>query len=697
MAIISKIRQKSGLAVTLIVISLILFLVGGDLLSNRSMLKGSNTEVGEVAGKEIDLKDYQAKIDELKGQFSMNNRRNPSESELNSINEQAWNQYLFDIAYKEQFDKLGIEVTPEEQTDMVQGVNIHPGVRQAFTNPETGEFDKNQVIGYLQSFAKLPAEQQYMWNSFEKQLVPERLRTKYEGLFSKSVYVTKEEAKRDYTAQNDKASARFAYVPFYAIPDSSIKVSESDIADYISKHKSRYQVEEGASIEYVTFPIIASGDDSVSVREEIAVLKGQFRESKDDSAFVRLNSDGENNISVGTRQVLPASLTSNVAVILSDSVYGPFAEGNSYKLYKSTQKGITIDSAKASHILVKDSAKAAELIAQLKGGSSFEELAKANSTDPGSAQKGGDLGWFSKETMVPEFSKAVFESKNPRLVTTPVKSQFGYHIIKVTAPIRSTRSQQYTVFTVEKHIVASDETRDKAYARASAFQSDAHDGKNAFIAAFKKDSVAQGLLKFAAANINKNGEVVNNLTRAREIVRWAYTGDAGDVSTVFEAEGNYVVAFISAKREKGTASPADVKEEVTFRVRNEKKAAKIIEKLGTPSGTLEAIATKFGPEAVVYTADGVTLAGSSIPSLGYDPVACGKLFGLKNGQKSKPFQGENGVVILEKVSSEPAPEIADYTQNKNNMLQNISYSVQYGIGEAIKENAEVEDNRYKFF
>ena len=153
-------------------------------------------------------KDFTAKVQELEGQFSMNNRRNPTEAEKQSIYEQAWNQFLFDIAYKKQFDKLGLEVTPEEVYDMIQGNNIHPSVRQAFTNPQTGQFDKQQVLSYLQNFDKLPQEQQYMWLSFEKQLGPERLRQKYENLFSKTAYVTKEEAKRDYEVQNDKASVK---------------------------------------------------------------------------------------------------------------------------------------------------------------------------------------------------------------------------------------------------------------------------------------------------------------------------------------------------------------------------------------------------------------------------------------------------------------------------------------------------------
>jgi len=89
------------------------------------------------------------------------------------------------------------------------------------------------------------------------------------------------------------------------------------------------------------------------------------------------------------------------------------------------------EEVRARHILVADEAKALELIKQLNGGAKFEDLAKANSTDPGSKDNGGDLGYFTKETMVPEFSTVAFALNKGQTSQTPVKSQFGYHIIKV--------------------------------------------------------------------------------------------------------------------------------------------------------------------------------------------------------------------------------------------------------------------------
>jgi len=87
---------------------------------------------------------------------------------------------------------------------------------------------------------------------------------------------------------------------------------------------------------------------------------------------------------------------------------------------------------RASHILVKTEDEAKDLIKQLEGGADFATLAKEKSIDKGSGQNGGDLNWFTKETMVKEFSDAAFAMQRGDVSKVPVKSQFGWHIIKIT-------------------------------------------------------------------------------------------------------------------------------------------------------------------------------------------------------------------------------------------------------------------------
>lgn len=107
-----------------------------------------------------------------------------------------------------------------------------------------------------------------------------------------------------------------------------------------------------------------------------------------------------------------------------------------YDKYKGQSGGTEYH---ARHILVEKEEDATALIAQIKGGASFEELAKKNSKDPGSAEKGGDLDWANSGSYVPEFSQAMMKLEKGQMTDTPVKSQFGYHIIK----LEDTRTAQF--------------------------------------------------------------------------------------------------------------------------------------------------------------------------------------------------------------------------------------------------------------
>lgn len=99
-----------------------------------------------------------------------------------------------------------------------------------------------------------------------------------------------------------------------------------------------------------------------------------------------------------------------------------------YDKFKAQASGMEY---RTSHILVENEDQAKALIVQIKGGASFEDLAKKNSKDPGSGERGGDLDWANAGSYVPEFSQAMVKLKKGEMTEVPVKSQFGWHVIKV--------------------------------------------------------------------------------------------------------------------------------------------------------------------------------------------------------------------------------------------------------------------------
>ncbi|MCF2442713.1 SurA N-terminal domain-containing protein [Dyadobacter sp. CY345] len=705
MALINKIREKSGVAVTVIAISLILFMVGGDLLGPNSFLGGNNNQtVGEIAGKEINIKDFQTRVDGFRQNYEAQSGRSLNENELASLRDQAWNQFIVDIAYKKQFDELGLAVTDEELVDMVQGNHISPSILQAFSDPTSGRFDKSAVINYLKNLKTLPVEQQKSWTSFETSLREERIRSKYENLLKLSTYITKAQAEKEYVAQNTKATTRYLYVPYFSIVDTTIKVTDSQLETYLSAHRSEYKGTDTRSIEYVSFPVQPAKDDSTALYNEIKELARGLATAQNDSSYAKMNSDIPLPMNMSLAN-MSDQLKEAVKSFVPGGVYGPYREGNTYFIYKyDGTRTDTVSSAKASHILIRaenqsDTAKAAArvraegILAQIRSGANFEALAATSSADPGSAQRGGDLGYFQNNgAMVKPFEDAVFSASAPGLIPRLIESQFGFHIIKVTATKNNTL---YRIAAIGKTIAPSQATRDEAYRKADEFANSVKT-KEQFNEAVKKN---KGLVVATANRVPESATNINAIQNGREIVRWAFKEDTkiNNVSQVFETEEQYIVAVLTGKSDQENVKVDDFRDELTTKVRNELKAEQITAKLKGATGDLETIAKKYGAGALIETANDISLATGFLTSAGFDPIALGKVFGLKAGQKTGVFTGENGVFIMELINKTDAPKIADFTQNKTQLTQSLESRSSYLVNEAIRENAKIVDRRAKFF
>jgi parvulin-like peptidyl-prolyl isomerase len=402
---------------------------------------------------------------------------------------------------------------------------------------------------------------------------------------------------------------------------------------------------------------------------------------------------------------LAPALSDRLSSLQKDSVYGPYSDGANYSLYKIIKiESDTNYSVRASHILLRADAqtpeakevakkKAQDILNQIKGGASFAEMAKLHGTD-GTASRGGDLGWFGKGQMVGAFEKACFAPSAPGLLPNLVETEFGFHIIKITA---AKTNKKFLVGTVVFNIEPSEETTDSVYAKADHFAGSVKDTAQ-FNADVLKLSVKGKVQKYEQKNVGQNDPGLSSLQNAREVIRWAFnTADLGDVSPVFTVENKFVVAILTGERDKGTASVDDVREDVKRKVLSEKKGVIISEKLAALSGSFADIAKKYGTQAQTGTAPDVTLASAILSSMGYDPLATGVAFGLKKGTQSKPVVGENGVSIVKLVLVTVAPDIADYNTYTTQALSSRTGRIDYQSDEALKFFADIDDERYRVY
>jgi len=703
MALINTLRNKMGKVIVGMVAFAILSFILADLLGPSSFLFGTDNNVGKIAGEKIAIDVYQRQVDRFSANYAANFGRNPTEREMVTLRDQAWEIMIVERAFKREYEALGVIVGEEEIVDLVQGKNISLEITQApiFANQQTGIFDRDMLATFLTTFGSQPVQLQQQWYAFESNLRPARERIKYENLLNKSTYVTKAEAKRLYVSQTSTADLSYLYIPFSVVNDTLVSASESELNSYLKENADDYKVNASKSISFVSFPVVPSSEDTSFFKMDLEEVIDEFKAVKDDSIFAKINSDGTNFLNEFTPKFLPSNLQDEVTTLTIGEVYGPYMERDAFKIYKVVEiNEDTLWSARARHILTKwaddtPSSKsearteATRILNEIKRGADFAEMASQYGTDA-TANTGGDLGWFPKDEMVKPFSNAVFSATRTGLLTNPVETEFGYHIIDVTD---LKINKQFKIASIDRTIISSDETIDKAFRKADYFAG-TNTNKSEFDEAAKEDS----LLVREATNIEASQTDIPGLGSARQIVRWLFTNASkNEVSEVFELDNSYVIVVLTKEIDEGTASLADVKFQVERAVLNQKKSEYIISKLSGLSGSLEEIAVAFGEGANVHTTTGLKENAASIPNVGGAPEAIGSIFTMQSGATSAPLETRSGVMIVTVDTITPAAEIADYSIYKTQISGNREGRTSYFISEAIKKGADIVDERYKFF
>ncbi len=710
MALIGTLRNKmTKWVVGFVAVAIVSFILN-DLFGNgpRSIIRGNSDNIGEIGGTTITREEYQNMVRDQENSYISNFGRQPGERERPFIQQQAWELLIVEHSIRSQFEKTGVKVTTDEVWDMIQGKNIDPQVKQSFTD-STGNFNRQRLLDFLRSLdiptpvnPQMAAQfqaQKSQWNMFRNQLMLGRERVKYENLLIKTSYVTAAEAERDYQNQNDVAEVKYLFVPYYSVSDSTVKVTDNDLRDYYDKNREHYKSKFTRSLSFVSFPVIASSEDSAKVRKDAEKLSEDFKTVADDSVFAATNTEGQNPYTKYNVSSLPSSITKEQ--LIPGNVIGPYLDGGSYKILKVVKVGKdTTFYAKASHILIKwddETAakkkeakdKAKKILNDIRGGASFAAKAREFGTD-GTASRGGDLGWFASGQMVKPFEKAVFAATKTGLLGDVVETQFGYHIIEVTG---LKDNSYYGVANIELTIGPSDETTNAAFLKAQNF------GTNlSSVEEFKQAAAKNGLAVSEAKNLGPADRRINNLGDARQMVTWLFRdGKIGKVSEVFEVEDTYAVAVMTGETKEGYKSLDEVKDEITPAVRSVLKGKQMVDKLATQKGTLEEIAKIYGTDAVINSSSDLKMNSNSLPSVGLDPAVVGIAFSLENGKRSKPYAGENGAVIIELQNKTMAPAITDFSVFKGELVKNVSTHTTQVIADAIKDGSNIVDERYKFF
>ena len=705
MSAIQFLREKAGVLVAgLIGFSLFLFVVSDFFGNGRMQRKQARKyyELGEIAGQYISYQDFEQRVQNLFEIYKMSGSSTIDEATAESIREQVWQEMVREKIQESQFKKLGIDVSTEEVDELVLGNNPHPIVTQLFTDRSTGVFNRSFLVNFLKQIEVDETAKKY-WLFFENEIVKDKMNTKYNDLVSRGLYATSKQAEFEKNLLNATVDFSFIAKSFSEIPDSSVTIARSEMESYYSEHKDNFKRNALRDIEYVIFEVKPSEEDIKEADQWINKTKEEFAAATDPVQFINLTADSRHTGFYVPLNEVPENLREFVKKEDRNIVFGPYEENGSFKIARLIAVADRPDSVHVRHILLspnqtrtleKTKQMADSLIKLIKAGTPFEALATANSDDQGSAQIGGDLGWFPEGRMVLPFNNACFTGKKGDIVTA--ETNYGIHIIEILAQSKNTR--KYEIGIVDRKINPSSVTNQRVYSEASQFA-----GTNNTYDKFISAIASQNLNKRVANDVIPQQKSLPGLDNPRNLVISLFSTAAGKIvldnsqQAVFEVGSNYVVGFCTKAQEEGIAPLKDVENEVRFELMKEKKADLIAGEFNrnNESGkTLDDIARAMG--LTVQEATQINFRSYTLPGVGSEPALIAAASSARQGIVSGPVKGNNGVymIYVNSLSATPGEDLKSIQQR---LTSTFEMRGTYEAYEALRKSANIVDMRYKFY
>jgi peptidyl-prolyl cis-trans isomerase D len=705
MSALQFLREKAGVLVAgLIGLSLFIFVVS-DFFGRGSQTRGKQRkyyEIGQIGGEYISYQDYEARLQNLLEIYKLSGKSNVDEATNESLREQTWQQMVREMILDPQYKKLGLGVSTEEVDELVLGNNPHQIVQQLFTDQQTGTFNKSFLVNFLKQTEVDETAKKY-WLFFENEIVNDRTNTKYNNLVSRGLFVTSKQAEFEKNLTANTVDFSYVLKNYAAIPDSSIKIYQSDLEAYYSKHKDNYKRTASRDIEYVTFDVVPSEEDSKQTEQWINKTKEDFAVAPDPVQFINLSADSRYVGFFIPLSSVPENLRDFVKKEDLKTVFGPYIENGSYKIAKLIAVGDRPDSVHVRHILLAtgntrtlETAKhqADSLIKLIKSGSPFEALAMANSDDQGSAKIGGDLGWFPEGRMVVPFNNACFSGKKGDIKT--VETSFGIHIIEILG--QSKDSRKYNIGYIDRKILPGSLTNQKAYSEASQFA-----GTNDTYEKFTKSIAEKKLNKRVANDITPQQKTLPGLENPRSLIMSLFQAEKGKIildnsqQAVFEVGDKYVVAYCTKIQEDGIAPQKDVENDIRFAILKDKKADLIsaeFNKNNAAGKTIDDFARSMG--LTVQEATQINFRSYTVPGAGTEPALIAAASAAKQGVLSGPVKGSNGVYMLA-VNNTTETQGEDLKLLRDRLKTTYQMRGTYEAYDALRKAANISDKRYKFY
>lgn len=707
MAILGQIRSKPWLLMGVIALALLAFLVNPESIDK---VFGKNPDVlGKVNGEKITREEFNDQL------FVLQQQADQQGQPKAGLEEQAWQLLVQSKLIKQQFEKLGFEMTEDYFWNQIQYDQMFAQQKQFFD--EKGNFKTQELKKQIEEMKATSPEGYNQWLKTRKSIEYRLMARQVFANISTGITTGKKEAEELMKERDQLADIDFVKIDYASyLQKNNIKVTTEDLANYINQHPIMFKAEESRNLGIVYFPSQPSAADDASAQKEITKLFSagtdasggteNFQNTKNDSMFVMANSDMPFNNQYLKPNQLPQTIQAQIPSAAIGQTFGPYKEQNFYVVSKLLDKK-TSDSTLSRHILIAfKGSPAGEGVTRSKEqakklADSIGAIVKANpgkfteflklSNDPNSAAQGGSLGWTTPETpFVPEF--LTYLANNPKGATGVVETQFGYHIINIED--KKPGAMGYKVANLVKAVKPSDATEAETDKKARRFIQQVQ-GKsfNDFVNIAKK-----GNYQFSNPKQAKrfDGQLQGLGTdKDAEILAWAFDKKREKGDTEFftvDGTGDKIVVYLNGKQAKGTADPESVRDQIEVVVKNKLAAKQISEKIGK-AGSLDQIAKQFG---TTKQSAQVNLLNPSVAG-SMEPKVAGAAFGAKKGQLSKPVEGGTGVYVLVKKNEIVNKQPGDLKQFTESVTQRSAGMFGQAWLKSLQDNAKIDDYRIEIW
>ncbi len=724
MGTFERIRQLSPYFFGIFAVLLIAYFVftsGGEDIA-KQQVNPQTASIAKVNGEEISRAEFERRVNEIMEQRRQQLQQQGEEAEVDlaEIRSQVWNEMVDMTLIRQLAREAGFEVTDEEILDIMVE-NPPEQIKQAFT--DTAGFrrqmylelisDPNKMVNFMgQDPSQIPqqqrteAVQRFRESLIEitKQIRSQKYSQKLATTIESSIgVISLQYAKQKYINENGTANVDYIAYLIGNIPNEKVEVTESEIDDYYKEHKKYYKQDAQRKIKYINFKLQPSEDDSARAQRNFELMneafeKGETIEERDSIFDKQIEKFNGQTYDFQMLKDIEDFKKTYILPLDKREVAGPIKQSDGYYYFRLDAKRKN-QKVKLSHILISSNnnpdsskAEAEKILGRIEAGEEFSELAKEYSQDR-SGQTGGNLGYITKgevaEPYIPLANAAVAADSGE--VVGPVKTEFGYHIVKVTdGNITEIAFSEIHIrprmTTITKNLIKAD---------AYSFYKQVQEGENFDTLAKKIDKRVVPTGFFGSDR---------PILGSRYLADLVFEADEGDILEPMELD-NYgiVVPYIEEVREEGIKPLEAVKSQIERKLTQIKKldmlkenAEKAYQKAKS-AGSLEAVAAN-DPNLEVKNAPEMKNNGM-VPGLGQESAFTAYAFKAPVGKIRGPLRGERGYYIM-KVNSRNIPDSAEIAKKLPEYKKQLSQSEQRGYLQwfrSYKENAKIVDNRSKFY